>query len=145
MRPYGETAVVIGYLHDVVEDTPVTLTELEAVFGSSVARWVGLLSDEPGNNRKQRKDLTHQKLSRVQPADQLVLVVKAADRLANLRACVSDQRQDKLRMYRREQAAFRAAVYRPGLCDELWVEIDAIIASGSDGDRYPGLPVRDAP
>lgn len=30
-------------------------------------------------------------------------------------------------MDRREHPAFRAAAYRPGLCDELWPEMDRIL------------------
>ena len=35
-------------------------------------------------------------------------------------------RDSKLDMYRREHTAFRAATFRPGLCDDLWSEIDRL-------------------
>ncbi len=52
---YGEKAIVLTYLHDVVEDTDVTLNDLEREFGKFLTRRVGLLTDELGKNRKERK------------------------------------------------------------------------------------------
>lgn len=57
----------------------------------------------------------------------VILIVKAADRLANARRCVKDQ-SPLLKMYRKEQAQFRAAVYRSGVNDELMTEIDKLLA-----------------
>ncbi len=71
--------------------------------------------------------------------NQLALTVKAADRLANLTEC-QQGRCHKLEMYRGEHGAFKQAAYRPGLCDELWHRIDAIIAS----PESPSLPGSEA-
>ena len=60
---------------------------------------------------------------------ELALVVKAADRLANVRACIADRKRDLLDVYRDEQEAFRRAAFRPGLCDALWTELDAALGS----------------
>jgi hypothetical protein len=129
LAPNGELAQVIGYLHDVVEDTAVSLDGVRREFGDMVAACVALVTDEPGANRRERKAKTNAKLAAVSGKDVLALVVKAADRLANLRASVSGGSESKLGMYRREQPAFRAAAYRPGLCDELWREMDRILGS----------------
>lgn len=40
----GEEAVVLAYLHDTVEDTSVTISEIEARFGPKIARCVSLLT-----------------------------------------------------------------------------------------------------
>jgi hypothetical protein len=68
-------------------------------------------------------------LAAAPPEQNLALVVKAADRLANLRESTRTGNFAKLQMYRREQADFRTAAFRPGLCDDLWREIDALIAA----------------
>lgn len=127
LAPFGDDARVVGYLHDVVEDTPVTLETIRAEFGDSVARCVALLTDQPGANRAERKMRTHAKLAAVTGADELALIVKAADRLSNLRMSLDPSRASKLEMYRQEHAAFRKAAYRAGLCDILWKEIDEIL------------------
>jgi len=128
VRPYGSEAERIGYLHDVAEDTRVTLDDLRHQFGAAVAEHVALLTDEAGGNRAERKSRSHAKLAKVPPELQLALIVKAADRLANLRESARAADPAKLEMYRSEHAEFRAAAYRAGLCDDLWREIDALVA-----------------
>jgi (p)ppGpp synthase/HD superfamily hydrolase len=127
LAPFGETAQVVGYLHDVVEDTPVTVEEVRSAFGEFVARCVLLLTDEPGANRRERKAKTNAKLAKVTGGEELALIVKAADRLANVRESAKGGNGSKLEMYRKEHAAFRQAAYRPGLCDTLWQEIEALL------------------
>ena len=53
-KPFGAVAVTIAYLHDVVEDTPVSLETIEAEFNQHVAECVGILTDEPGEDRASR-------------------------------------------------------------------------------------------
>lgn len=122
---YGDEATVVAYLHDTVEDTSVTLDEIARRFGSTVAACVALLTDQPGATRKERKAKTYAKLAAVTGSSRLALVVKAADRLANVRACIADGKRDLLDVYRGEHDAFRRAAFRPGLCDALWAELDA--------------------
>jgi len=128
--PLAET---VAWLHDVVEDTETTTLDIYEVFGPSVATAVMVLTDPPGHpNRRARKAALHETLSRLEypnggPAERTALLVKAADRLANVRACVADH-PGKLKMYRREHAEFRRAAYRPGLCDRVWAEIDRLLS-----------------
>lgn len=77
LAPYGLTAQVIGYLHDVVEDTGATIAEVPSRFGDEVAACVALLTDEPGANRKERKSKTYAKLAKVAGSEELALVVKS--------------------------------------------------------------------
>ena len=128
LEPYGEVAQVIGYLHDVVEDTAVTLEQIKSLFGSLVAGAVGILSDQPGADRKERKRKTYALMARVTGELEIALLVKTADRLANVQACVDHDRTDKLRMYQQEHPTFRQAVYRQGLCDDLWERLDGLMA-----------------
>lgn len=59
--PHTPEMISAAYLHDVVEDTPVTLGDIEGKFGSTVASLVEELTDEfvkekyPHLNRKLRK------------------------------------------------------------------------------------------
>ena len=131
LEPHGLTAQVIGYLHDTIEDTAATPEQIEAQFGPFVAGCVSILTDEPGPDRKARKVLTYAKMAASAPEYALALTVKAADRLANIRACVADSNAAKLEKYRGEHAALRSAAYRPGDCDGLWREMDALLAAHS--------------
>lgn len=128
LAPFGEQAQVVGYLHDVAEDTAVGWEEICREFGERVATAVALVTDEPGPSRKERKGRTNAKLAATD--DPLALIVKAADRLANLRESARGVSESKLEMYRNEHPAFRAAAFRPGLCDALWQEMDVLLAAG---------------
>ncbi len=79
-------------LHDVVEDTPITLAEIERGFGAEVARLVDgvtklsrieLQNTGGGERTKQAENL--RKLLLAMSADLRVLLVKLADRLHNMR------------------------------------------------------------
>lgn len=127
LAPYGKTAQIVGYLHDTVEDTAVTCHNIMDHFGAHVATVVDLVTDCEGQNRKERKAKTNRKLASVTPEYHAALVVKAADRLANVRASAKGNK-GLLSMYRKEHAAFKDAVYREGLAPELWEELDRLLA-----------------
>jgi hypothetical protein len=56
--------------------------------------------------------------------------VKTADRLSNVRACVADANRVLWSLYRSEHAVFKTSAFRPGLCDELWSELDGLLSDG---------------
>jgi len=125
-RPYGDDAQTVAYLHDVKEDVEgMTLELLREPFGDEVTEAVDLLSDPPGATRKERKAKAYARLAVT--SSRLALIVKPCDRLANLRACVADGNARLLEVYRSEHPAFREAAYRPGLCDEIWSELDELV------------------
>jgi (p)ppGpp synthase/HD superfamily hydrolase len=129
LEPYGEQAQVVGYLHDTVEDTATSLSGIEAAFDAHVAACVAILTDAPGEDRRARKRHTYEEMARVTGTLELALLVKTADRLANVRACIDDGLERKLHTYRTEHPAFRTAAFRAGLCDPLWAELDALLAA----------------
>ena len=128
LLPYGEQARVVGFLHDVVEDTEATVADVQSRFGDLVARCVALLTDAPGANRKERKAKTYAALAKVSGDEELALVVKAADRLANVRACVADGHRTLWETYHGEHPTFKAAAFRAGQCDPLWAELDTLLS-----------------
>jgi (p)ppGpp synthase/HD superfamily hydrolase len=128
LEPYGHAAQVVGYLHDVVEDTSVPIEEIRAEFGELVAACVLLVTDLPGENRSERKLATNAKLAQVDGEERLALIVKAADRFANVRACALSGNESKLAMYRAEHPAFREAAYRAKLCDGLWDAMGLVLS-----------------
>lgn len=135
--PYGPHAVTVAYLHDAVEDTSATLAEIEQQFDAFIAACVGLLTDEPGATRKERKAKTYAKMANVSGPTELALIVKAADRLANVRACVAGARREQWEVYRGEHPAFHHAAYRPGLCDPLWAELQLLLADDARPSHEP--------
>jgi hypothetical protein len=83
----GEEVVVAGLLHDTVEDTGVTVAELREAFGPRVAGLVAAVSEDKTRSWEERKRHTVAKLASA-PED--VLLLTAADKLANARAIRAD-------------------------------------------------------
>ena len=92
-----------AWLHDVVEDTPATLEDVEKAFGSSVASLVESLTDVSrprDGNRSARKEIDRQHLAK---AVKQAKTVKLADLIDNCRdICRHDERF--ARIYLREMA-----------------------------------------
>lgn len=129
---YGTQAQIIGYLHDVLEDTDITADEIRRVFGDDIAESVMLLTDEPGDSRKERKHKTYMKMREAGDHLAIALTVKVADRLSNVEACMSAKNVAKFNLYKREHDAFKSAVYRKGTCDDLWEVLDRMIHVGME-------------
>lgn len=115
-----------GWLHDVLEDTPTTLGEIDRLLGSPVAVLVHAVTSEPGRNRKERNEQTYPKIRQAGP---LAVGLKLADRIANVQSCWRT-RDAKLFMYHREYRDFRAAL-RNGDDDPrviaLWLALDGLL------------------
>src|SRR5262249_19544865 len=79
---YGEQILAAALLHDVIEDSEITVEELEGLFGREVAQMVETLSDDESiESYRERKD-EHRR--RVADADGDLLAVYASDKLANI-------------------------------------------------------------
>lgn len=90
------------WLHDVVEDTDVKARDIEENFGEEIARLVGAVTSEQGENRKIRNALTYPKIRKAGPD---AVRLKLADRLANVKNGGGSGK-----MYVAEYADFRHAL-----------------------------------
>ncbi|WP_143962806.1 HD domain-containing protein [Litoribacter populi] len=97
---YDEEVAVAGLLHDTVEDTPVTIEEVEQAFGLRVAQLVkgatepSKLYQQEGEEEapwKERKSHTIDYVAREK--DEAVLALALADKLDNIRAITRDYRR----------------------------------------------------
>lgn len=88
-------------LHDVVEDTPVTLDEISKGFGKDVAKLIDgvtKISKIPYSTREQQQAENIRKMLIAMADDIRVIIIKLADRLHNMRTmdCMPEQkRRDK--------------------------------------------------
>lgn len=87
---------------------------------------VAILTDQPGKDREERKSKTYAKMSGVSGETEIALVVKAAERLANMRACDVGNDPKRLAMYKSEHPTFKASAFRPDGCNEIWSELETI-------------------
>ena len=94
-----ELAMQCALLHDVVEDTPVTLDEVRTAFGPAVAAGVSALSKDPALPKdRQLQD----SLERIRRQPHEVWMVKLADRITNLQPPPAHWSPEKIARYREE-------------------------------------------
>lgn len=127
--PFGIDAMIIAQLHDVMEDTETSVDEISVDFGFLIADAVQYMTDGKLEDRAKRKNEVNRRLALLntnEDAARLALIVKTCDRLANVRASKSKSRRH-FDMYREEHPSFKQAVYRKGLCEALWWELDSLI------------------
>jgi GTP pyrophosphokinase len=91
--------ICAALLHDVVEDTSVTLAEVDAACGVPVAHFVELLTKERVEDPEAMRAATHAYLKRIADDSQDVLALKLADRLDNLRSVAVLPDWEKRRKY----------------------------------------------
>lgn len=84
----GATSVIASILHDVVEDTEYSTTDIENMFGKDVARLVDGLTKLSGE-MDGRQALTLRKMLMTLSDDVRVVLIKLADRLHNMRTLES--------------------------------------------------------
>lgn len=126
----GDDIISAGYLHDVLEDTKVTYTDLVAYFDVGIAALVQAVTNEPGPNRRERHERTYPK---IREHGSLAVALKLADRIANVRASIrgaGSNAKSKLKMYRGEYPQFRAMLFQrldPALVLLMWAELDRLL------------------
>lgn len=103
-------------LHDVIEDTSVSLEDVRLAFSDQVADIVWACTGQ-GDTRDARMADIYAKVAKNGRA----ALVKLADRIANLEAC--EPGSDHATRYAREHQAFSAALkpYVPSLCWDRYV------------------------
>ena len=91
-------AVEVAWLHDVVEDTEVTVEDIHTKFGSNIAYGVSMLTDSTIGNRKARKELDRIRLSH---GESWVQDIKLADIISNTKSIFKFDK-DFAKVYRHE-------------------------------------------
>lgn len=110
-----EDIICAGWLHDVAEDTPISLAEIESRFGFNVRDIVSRVTDEQAPTRDERKALTYPKIRGHFGAT----VVKLADRIANVKASFADNETQFLK-YAKEHTKFYEAVHIAMIAEPMW-------------------------
>jgi len=127
-----------AWLHDSLEDTPVTYELLKSVFGSEVADMVFDLTNEPGKNREEILEKTAPKTRENYAA----LTIKLADRIVNTEFSI-DNNLKLYKMYKKEFPRFRKLLYRENEKDriiiDLWEHLEGLYSDevNFDNDELP--------
>jgi GTP pyrophosphokinase len=114
----GPTAVVCALLHDVVEDTDVTLEDIKSMFGDKVMQIIdgltkisGVIIDE--NSSIQAENF--RKMLLTLSDDVRVILIKLADRLHNMRTLESMSREKQLKIASETSFLYAPLAHRLGL------------------------------
>ncbi|MBK8491668.1 MAG: bifunctional (p)ppGpp synthetase/guanosine-3',5'-bis(diphosphate) 3'-pyrophosphohydrolase [Saprospirales bacterium] len=112
----GPTAVVCALLHDVVEDTDVTLGEIGQKFGERIARIVdGLTKLDGSYNKDTNQAENFKKVLSTLVDDVRVVLIKMADRLHNMRTLGSMPRHKQLKIAAETSYIYAPLAHRLGL------------------------------
>lgn len=114
-----ENVIAAAWLHDILEDTPTNLEELEDMFGYQTANIVNLLTDKSGRNRLERHLRTYHAIR----TDPDATLVKLCDRRHNQDRSLKHG-EHWMVMYEREYNYFKFALWTPHKFKELWAELD---------------------
>lgn len=119
-----ESILVAGWLHDVVEDTPMKVETLGMIFGEAVSKLVYAVTNESGKNRKERHDKTYPKMIGNPDAIRL----KLADRIANVEYSL-ENKSKQLEMYKKEYSGFREKLFDETHKElaSMWRHLDFLI------------------
>lgn len=134
----GVTSVICALLHDTVEDTEVTLKEIELEFGSTHSRIVEGLTKI--SNVVETKDTTQQaenfkKILLTLADDPRVILIKLADRLHNMRTLESMSRDKQLKIASETSFLYAPLAHRLGLY-EIKSEMEDLCLKITDREVY---------
>lgn len=129
LRAHGVTdrvTLAAALLHDVVEDTPTPLAEIEARFGAEVAGGVGELTRPPAKPDQTKEDWRRDLLAHLPHVSERARQIKLADRLHNLGESRVAGPDDKYQRYRRWTAEVLQTIPQSVL-PSLWRQLAAYV------------------
>lgn len=127
---YDDPTMLAGaWLHDTVEDTDVTREDISETIDEVVADLVWRVTDEEGDNRAEKKRNTYPKMTERDEA----VVLKLADRIANVRQNLKEDNMSYWRMYRDEHGEFYEHLY-DGSHQEMWDHLHDMLDLDPDRD-----------
>ncbi len=135
----GPTAVACALLHDVVEDTPLTLTDIKTIFGPKVTVIVDGLTKLDGTYKvddvESPQAENFKKVLSTLVVDVRVALIKMADRLHNLRTIDAQPKHKQLKIAAETEYIYTPLAHRLGLYN-IKTEFQDICLKITDQELY---------
>ncbi|MCS7018190.1 MAG: RelA/SpoT family protein [Cytophagales bacterium] len=134
----GATSVICAFLHDVVEDTNITIEDIRRKFGDKEANIIdGLtkIKDTPLDNSTTEQIETFRKVLLNLSKDIRVVLIKIADRLHNMRTLESMRRDKQLRTIAETEMVYAPLAHRLGFY-EIKSELEDLCLKYKSPDIY---------
>ncbi|WP_273483853.1 RelA/SpoT family protein [Desulforamulus ruminis] len=136
--------VAAGLLHDVVEDTGITLTDIESNFGPEVANMVDgvtKLGKLQFQNKEERQAENLRKMFLAMAKDIRVILIKLADRLHNLRTLQFQSERKQKEVAEETLMFFAPLAHRLGIYKIKW-ELEDLSFRYKEPEQYQRMKVQ---
>ncbi len=138
----GTTSIVAALLHDVVEDTEITLDDIEKGFGKKVATIIdGLTKISGGFNIESQQAENFRKMVLTLSEDVRVILVKLADRLHNMRTLGSMPRHKQLKIASETIYFYAPLAHRLGLY-AIKTELEDLYLKYTEPEKYEEIEIK---
>src|SRR4051812_35788947 len=136
------TTVASGLIHDVVEDTRITVADVEKAFGPEIAAIVDGLTKiaklpNSGSNQDRQVE-SYRKLLLSIAKDARVIIVKLADRLHNMRTLEHVPPEKQRRIAQETRDLYAPLAHRFGMAKMRW-ELEDLAFKHLEPDDYKAL------
>ncbi len=135
------TTVASGLLHDIVEDTDITIEDVAREFGTEIAQIVdGLtkIANLPLSSREERQVENYRKLLLSIAKDARVILIKLADRLHNMRTLDYLAPEKRRRIAQETRDLYAPLAHRFGMAKVRW-ELEDLAFKHLEPDAYKSL------